>query len=116
MEVPFQAHRSVNRRSASWISSTIGVSIYSFQERRPTSIKIVVFGPVYIIRIIWIVAWKLIVYSFWIAGDLINVVYIVYGTARLWYTLTKIPVAAMHRDRLMRDRMGWIIDIITVDA
>jgi len=38
-------------------------------ECRPTSVKIVVFGPVCIVRIIRIVAWMLMVYSFWIAGD-----------------------------------------------
>lgn len=75
-------------------------------ECRPTSIKIVAFGPVYVVGIIWIVAWMLILYSFWIAGDPIDVVCIIRGTARLWYTLAKIPVAAMHRDRLTRDRMG----------
>ena len=85
-------------------------------ERRPTSIKIVVFGPVCVVRIIWVVTWMLMVYSFWIAGDPIDVVCIVRGTARLWYTMAKIPVAAMHQDRLTRDRMGWRIDVIAVDA
>jgi hypothetical protein len=75
-------------------------------ECRPTSIKIVAFGPVYVVGIIWIVAWMLILYSFWVAGDPIDVVCIIRGTARLWYTLVKISVAAMHRDRLTRDRMG----------
>ena len=54
--------------------------------------------------------------SFWIAGDPIDVVCIVRDIARLWYTLAKIPVAAMHQDRLTRDRMGWTIDVIAVDA
>jgi hypothetical protein len=66
-------------------------------ECRPTSIKIVAFGPVYVVGIIWIVVWMLILllilYSFWIADDPIDVVCIIRGTARLWYTLAKIPVA-----------------------
>ena len=65
-------------------------------ECRPTSIKIAVFGPGRVVRIVWIVAWKLMMYSFRIAGDPIDVVYIVRGTARLWYTVAKIPVVAMH--------------------
>ena len=82
----------------------------------PTSVKIiVVLGPV-CVRTIWIVTWMLMMYSFWIAGDPIGVDCVVRGTIRLWYTLAKIPVAAMRRDRLMRDRMGWTIDVIAVDT
>lgn len=90
---------------------------YSFHNVLPTSVKIIiVLRSVCVVGTIWIVTWMLMVYSFWIVGDPIDVDCVVRGTTRLWYTLAKIPVAAMRRDRLTRDRMGWTIDVIAVDA